>query len=595
LWINIITNKLLIIQIPKIMKYIISIIFLILWNSTVAQNNTTIPYLAKTNGKSQLYVKNEPFLMIAGELTNSTTGSAHYMHPIWNSMAKQNLNTVLAPVSWELIEPKEGSFDFSIVDSMILGARHEKLKLVLLWFGSWKNGKSTYVPEWVKTNTKRFPLIKDKKGESMNILSTFGNNTLQADAKAFTVLMKHIKEIDISEQTVIMVQVQNEIGVLDLMSSYMGTENAGMRDYSEVANKAFNGQVPEQLMTYLHKHRNELYPALKKAWAENGYRKEGTWEEVFGKGTKYQGENWKENFSFYTEEIFMAWNYACYVGEIAKQGKAEYPLPLFVNAWLKQPKAKEPGHYPSGGPLPQVLDIWRAAAPSIDFIAPDIYVVEEFDWICSEFARSDNPLFIPETIYDTSAAARSFYAFGKYNVLGYAPYGIDGESMFHSTTPDDKDALKKTYKCLNAISPYILKYRGTENMFGIFIDKEKNKIEFSDYSISFERTTMKGTFGMFGVDVDQKGGENESAAGFIVFRLADNEFLIAGGVGGVMINIAKGTNCKWENVGLASVDEITFENGKMLTHRLNGDETAMGAAILKPGEVKIFKIKLYGY
>ena len=236
--------------------------------------------------------------------------------------------------------------------------------------------------------------------KTKNILSTLGENTLKYDARAFAELMKYIKKIDADNQTVIMVQVENEIGILDQMSSFMGTPNACMRDYSNEANKAFNGQVPNELMSYLEKCKDNLYPELKAVWAKNGYKQKGTWEEVFGKGIKYEGEEWKTNFPYYTEEIFMAWNYAKYVGEIAKQGKSQYALPMYANAWLKQSKGKEPGQYPSGGPLPQVIDILRAAAPSIDFIAPDIYFVEEFDWVCEEFTRSGNPLFIPETKVD---------------------------------------------------------------------------------------------------------------------------------------------------------------------------------------------------
>ncbi|MDR1402995.1 MAG: beta-galactosidase, partial [Tannerellaceae bacterium] len=422
---------------------IILLIFLALSGMAAAQNNA-IPHLNKNNGRCQLYVDNQPFFMLAGELHNSSTGSAHYMRSIWARMAKQNLNTVIAPVTWELTEPEEGVFDFSPVDSIVAGARLENLRLVLLWFGSWKNGKSMYAPEWVKTDTKRFPLAKDKNGKTLNTLSTFGRNTLKADAKAFAALMNHIKEIDAKEHTVLMIQVQNETGVLDQASAFTSSPNACMRDFSEEANKAFNGKVPEELTKYLDKHKNELYPALRKAWADNGCKKQGAWEEVFGKGTKGEDTNWKERFPYYTEEIFMAWNYACYVGEIVQQGKAAYAIPMYVNAWLKQSRAVEPGQYPSGGPQPQVLDIWRAAAPSIDFIAPDIYEVDEFDWFCEEYTRSGNPLFIPETKTGPASAARAFYALGKYGALGYAPFGIDGGGIINTADPDDK-SIEKAY------------------------------------------------------------------------------------------------------------------------------------------------------
>ena len=191
------------------MKQLLSIIS-VLFSQFVFSQTSSIPHLENRNGNVQLIVDNEPFFMFAGELHNSSTGSAHYMRPIWPRMAGQNLNTVIAPVTWELVELQEGVLDFTLVDSMINGARKQNLKLVLLWFGSWKNGKSTYVPEWVKVDTKRFPLVRDKNGRALNILSTFGKNTLRADARAFSELMKHIKEVDEGEGTVLMVQVQKD-------------------------------------------------------------------------------------------------------------------------------------------------------------------------------------------------------------------------------------------------------------------------------------------------------------------------------------------------------------------------------------------------
>jgi hypothetical protein len=576
------------------MKQLLFLIAFLSLNIAFAQNKS-IPYLETKSGNVQLMLDGQPFLMLAGELHNSSTGSAHYMRPIWNRMAKQNLNTVIAAVSWELIEAKEGAYDFSLVDSMIIGARKENLKLVLIWFGSWKNGTSTYVPEWVKTDTRRFPLVKDKNGKTKNILSTLGENTMKADARAFAELMKHVKKIDSADQTVVMVQVENEIGVLDYMASY-GGGNFYMRDYSSEATAAFNGQVPSELISYLEKNKEKLYPALKKVWEDNGLKKKGTWEEVFGKGIKTEGDDWKTNFPYYTEEIFMAWNYAKYVGEIAKQGKAQYALPMYANAWLKQPKSREPGQYPSGGPLPHVIDVWRAAAPFIDFIAPDIYITEEFDWVCDEFTRSGNPLFIPETKVGPAGAARAFYAFGKYDAIGYAPFGIDGGGLMLSANPDDH-SIEKVYGCLKNLLPLMQEYRETDRMAGLFIDDKKrsDKVEMGDYTVSLRRNSLAGAMGLVGVQVKDEVKEDDVAAGLIVFKLADNEFLIAGGIGSSLISVTKSSTNKSENIGYASVDEISYENGVMKSHRLNGDETAFGGPVVKAGEVKIFRIKMYGY
>jgi len=557
----------------------------------------SLPHFEKTKRGSQLIVHDKPFLMLAGELHNSSTGSAHYMLPIWKRMAQKNLNTVIAAVSWELIEPEEGKFDFSQVDSMIQGVRKVNLKLVVLWFGSWKNGKSTYAPPWVKSDTERFPLAINKNGETLNTLSALGNNTLQADSKAFVALMEHIKEIDSKEQTVIMVQIENEVGLLDYSAAYMGTPSVCMRDFNNAANNAYASLVPENLISYLEQHKNELHPAIEKAWAKNAYKKNGTWEEIFGKGTKYDGDDWKTNYPWITEEIFSAWNYATFMGEIAKKGKEIYPLPMYVNAWLKQSNRKEPGSYPSGGPQSHLIDIYRAAAPSIDFIAPDIYAVDEFDWLCEEYSQSGNPLFIPETKVDTDGASRAFYAVGKYKANCYSPFGIDGGGLLLTANPDDK-SIDKVYQCLTNLDNYIQESWHNDKMTGLFIDKDKkiDRVEIGQYVISIERPSFRQSIGLLGVQSDNKNTVEEIASGLIIFQLADNEFLVSGGVGGTLVRVTKSDSNQFEHVDYASVDEITYsETGQILNHRLNGDETAFGGPVIKPGEVKIFKIKMYGY
>ncbi|MCW3807344.1 DUF5597 domain-containing protein [Plebeiibacterium marinum] len=552
----------------------------------VAGQKQVLPYLENVNGKTELIVNKEPFLMFSGELHNSSAGSAHYMRPIWKRMKENNLNTVIAPVCWELIEPVEGKFDFSLVDSMVIGAREQDLKLVILWFGSWKNGKSTYVPEWVKTNTDKYPLMVSKSRRTLNTLNTFGNNSLEADKKAFGKLMNHIKKIDSKEQTVVMVQVQNEVGIL-----------GSPRDYSEQATEAFNGPVPAELMTYLQNNKESLYPALLTAWKTNGFKTTGTWEEVFGKGEKYRGEEWKTNFGYYTEELFMAWNLAKYIGEVTQKGKDEYALPMFANAWIKQPRAVNPGKYPSGGPLPHVIDIWRAAAPAIDFIACDIYAVEEFDWVCEEFSRSENPVFIPETTPTVGGAARALYAFGKYDALCYAPFGIDGYGLFNTADVND-ESLKKVYGCLNDIKKYINENRNTDNMTALYIGEgeKATDVDMGDYIVYMSRFSSAGLFKQTGGRFGIEGEEDRSPAGLIIIKLSNDEFIVAGGVGGIQISVGVSKSNKAVNAGYASVDEITFDDkGKMKLHRLNGDETALGGAIIRPGEVKAFKIKMYTY
>src|SRR6185503_7624735 len=304
---------------------------------------------------TQLVIDDKPFLVLAGELGNSSASSVEYMRPIWPKLASLNLNTVLVPVYWELIEPTEGKYDFTLVDGLIQDARKQNLHLVPLWFASWKNSMSCYAPSWVKTDQQRFPRSQDKNGAGMEILSPFNKENFEADARAFAAFMRHVREVDGNDHTVIMVQVENEIGMIP-----------DSRDRSTVANQLFSERVPAELMNYLSEHKEQLIPEFRTAWAANGFKTSGTWEEVFGKGPA-------------TDEVFMAWYFARYVDRVTEVGKKEYSLPMFVNAALIRP-GHMPGQYPSAGPLPHLIDIWRAGAPKIDFFSPDIYFQNFAEW-----------------------------------------------------------------------------------------------------------------------------------------------------------------------------------------------------------------------
>ena len=511
-----------------------------------AQPDTqTIPHLEKQGNAARLIVDGKPMLLLCGELHNSSTGGFDYMRPIWQHMAEKNLNSVIAAVSWELVEPTEGRFDFTLVDSTIAGARAANLKLILIWFASWKNGGSIYMPAWVKKDDKKFPRVKDRSGKSLEILSAFGESTMKADAKAFAALMHHIREIDSRYRTVIMMQVENEMGVLD----NPGMPGNAARDYSPAADAAFHSEVPAALMKYLGRNKDSLYPELKKVWAENGYKKSGTWEEVFGKSfLKTDQKEWKA-FSFYTEELFSAWNYANYAGQVSAAGKKEYPIPMYVNAWLKQPFSYIPGKYPSGGPLPQVIDLWRAAAPSIDFIAPDIYT-DEFIWVCNEYTRSGNPLFIPETIGGATGAARALCAFGGFSAFGFAPFGIDG------TLYENHDPLNETYAVLQNLSPLILENQGKNSMRGVLVDTAHpiQDLELGNYRIK----------------ASLSGGKSNLIAGGLIIQTGADEFFVAG----KSLDLFFISKDSTQRIGVLSADEGFFKGIQWIaTRRLNGDET----------------------
>ena len=535
--------------------------------------STQIPHLEKQGTATRLVVQGKPFLLISGELHNSTCGGFDHMRPIWKRLAKKNLNSVIATVSWELLEPVEGKFDFSLVDSVIAGARKANLKLVLIWFASWKNASSVYIPSWVKKDYEKYLRARDEHEKSLEILSTFGKASCEADAKAFAALMRHIKEVDAKQQTVVMMQVENEMGMLDNLGETPGNAR---RDFSNQANSAYNGPVPKKLIDYLVEHKESLFPELHKVWEVDGFKTAGSWEEIFGKSEfRPEKEDW-QFYSYYTEELFSAWNYAGYAEKVAAAGKKEYPLPMYVNGWLKQPFSYWPGRYPSGGPLPQVLDIWRAAAPSIDFIAPDIYM-DEFTWACQEYTRSGNPLFIPETRGGEFGAARAFYAFGEHDAGCFAPFGID------NVRSAENDPLDETYDALRKMSSVILENQGKGTMRGILVDTILSVQQFE--------------LGNYKIEAKLGGREKPDIAGGLIINTGPQEFIVAGKALDVFF-IPKDDSLR---VAVNAVDEGTFEDGKWVSERrLNGDEvhasTWSGTGVKLPShQISIQKISLYEY
>lgn len=507
----------------------------------------------ETTGQSSvLIVNDQPFLILGGELGNSSAATSEDIKTIFPKLKKLNLNTVLAPVYWELLEPVQEEFDFTLVDELINTARENDLKLILLWFGSWKNSMSCYTPAWIKTNEARYPRAKMKDGKSVEILSPFSTQNLNADKKAFTQLMNHLKKVDDNEKTVIMVQVENEIGLIP---------NA--RDYSTMAQNAFKQDVPPQLIELLKASSNELHPHLKNMWIENGSKTSGNWETIFGKG-------------LYTDELFMAWHFAIYTEQIAKAGKDQYNLPLFVNAALNS-RGRKPGAYPSAGPLAHLFDIWKLAAPSIDFCALDIYDKGFADWI-AQYDTKNNPLFIPEIRNEEANAARVFYAIGKHKALGFSPFSIEGCDL--------NDPIAKSYAILNSISPIIAKTPKPE-MTGVWFNDEltSDTIQLNGWTIKVSHDYTLGW------DAKAKDGSTWPETAALVISMPNNHFLVAGT--GVVFIVISGPK-KDKQSGILTADRVTMLNGKISTSkRLNGDQTHQGRHIRIP--VNNFEIQLFSY
>lgn len=488
-----------------------------------------IPHLEKRGMATQLIVRGKPFLVLGGELHNSSATSAAYLDPLLVRLDSMHLNTVLAGITWELTEPQEGKYDFSLVDSVLAGARRNHLKVCLLWFGTWKNGLSHYAPAWVKTDYKRFPRMHIRGGLPVEAITPLSSEAMQADANAFAMLMKHVKAVD-EDQTVIMIQVENEVGLL-----------GDSRDRSPEAEKEYQQQAPADLIGYLVRNKNNLLPETQKLWGANGYKTKGSWAEIFGAGPQ-------------AEEAFMAWHYARYVNAVTAAGKAQYPLPMYVNAWIVQPEDKGPGDFPSGGPQAQSHDIWRAGAPSIDLLSPDIYL-NDFDKITELYGRNHNTLFIPESKADENGAANAFWLIGSHAGLGYSPFGIDDRIKNVANGP-----IPLAYATLQQLAPEILEAQAKGTVSGIWLNEQRPEqiINMGDYKLDIRiRTNRTNT-------------ETHPVGYGLVISKGKDEFIIAGA--DIQVNfypLSPGPAF----VGYTRLDEGKYVDGKWVAgRRLNGDD-----------------------
>jgi beta-galactosidase GanA len=516
---------------------------------------TTTPHLVRNNGCIQLSVDNHPFLIRGGELGNSSASGIAYMKPIWPKLVKMHLNTVIAPVYWELLEPKEGQFDYTLVDALIGNARQYRLRLVLLWFGTWKNSMSCYVPAWMKTDQSRYPRSTNSAGRPEEIITPFSENALTADKNAFKALMRHLKTIDAQQHTVLMIQVENEIGMLP-----------EARDHSPRANEAFNNSVPKELIDYLVSHRNTLVPEMEQRWSAGGNQTSGTWEEIFGKGSA-------------TDELFMAWYFGKYVQEIAQAGKRIYDIPLYLNAALNAP-GRKPGEYPSAGPLPHVMDVWKAAAPDIDFLSPDFYN-PNFRYWCDRYSRKDNPLFIPEHRFEAGADVKALYAFGHYQAIGFSPFSIE------STPKPESEPIGKCYELLAQLADQISAGKTNGRIDGVLLSKDADttRLEMGAYKVTAAHDLRLGW--------SPKAKDTLwPLTGGIIIGLSPDEFYVAG-TGIVLTFQPKGEG----RAGILSVEEGRFVNGKWQPgRRMNGDQDHQGRHVRIPeGEYGIQRVKLYTY
>ncbi len=537
-------------KLPRVRFCILSAAMALVSASAVAE----IPHLAKRGTATQLVVDGKPFLVLGGELHNSSSSSIEYVTPILAKFSAGHLNTALAAIGWDMIEPEEGKFDFGLVDGLVQVARRNHLRLVLLWFGSWKNGVSTYPPAWVKTDLRRFPRVQNKAGGSLEILSAFSDANREADARAFAALMRHVRDMDGDAHTVLMVQVENEVGVL-----------GESRDQSAAATAAFRRPVPKELIESLQGRRDALVPEFRRKWEDAGAKTSGNWEDLFGVGEE-------------TDEMFMAWHYARYVNRVAEAGKAEYPLPMFVNTWLaewRETAPSKPGVYPSGGPMPHMQDIWKAGAPQIDILAPDIYSF--FEERCAFYHRAGNPLFIPEMVRETRTCSAVFHALGQHDAIGFSPFGMESLPAF-------SEELGKAYEVLAQVAPTVLENQGKDAIGGALLDKDhpKQTLRVGDYTLEL------------GIARHYSFSTPEYPAGIFV-QVGPDEYLVAGR--GLTVSFVPNDPGENPIVGIATAEDGIFVDGRWRPGRhLNGDEILSGKGLRLRGDYyMIQRVKLYRY
>jgi hypothetical protein len=511
-----------------------------------------VPQIVHKDGRYAFLVDGAPYLMLGAQVHNSSTWPTT-LPKVWPAMEFLNVNTAEAPIYWEQFEPKQGQYDYSVVDLLLAQARQHHVRLVILWFGTWKNGSQHYMPEWMKLDPERYSHVIDKNGNAADSPSPFATASMEADKTAFTAFMRHLKAAD-PQRTVIMIQVENETGTW-----------GSLRDYSPAAQKLFEAPVPADVLSAMEVKPTSPSP---------------TWQEAFGSEA---------------EVDFHAWAVAKYVQQVAAAGKAAYPLPMYVNAALRDPlKPGAPGSYESGGPTDNVLPIWKVAAPAIDILAPDIYqnnpvaYLKELDL----YHRDDNALFIPET--GNTANARFLFSALGLQAIGFSPFGMDytrgHDTGLGSRQKDEFEAFAMNYRLLRPMQREIarLNFEGKLKAVAEEQGKPAQTLPFGDWNAIISYGARRE---------GHAAGNLEPTGRALVAQLKDNQFLVTGffcrvdfrpagtegqrKAGNIVDGIGQTPSAqidgKWQHRQFLKVEEGTFENGVFKFARIwNGDETDWG-------------------
>jgi len=531
----------------KIIKAIFFCIALMYWGNVFAQTaSNSIPKIIEKDGHHVLLVDGKPFLMLGGQAHNSS-GWPGMMPKVWQAVKLMHANTLEVPIYWEQIEAERGKFDFSIVDTLLTQARQHKIRLVLLWFATWKNGSNHYMPEWMKLEPAKYPNITGKNGQPIDSPSPHIKATLAADIDAFSAVMRYLKKAD-PQHTVIMVQVENETGSW-----------GSVRDYSATAQKLFEEPVPAELL------RPEVLKALNVPAGS-----EGTWSKVFGDRA---------------DEYFQAWSIAHFVGRVAAAGKKEYPLPMYTNVALRDPLTNPPAtNYESGGPTDNVIPIWKTAAPALDLVAPDIYLQgsERILKVIELYDRPDNALFVPEAGLSLDKS-RYLYDVIAHGGIGFSPFGIDdnGKGLTEAELKEELAPFARDYEVLSPMMPELEKWS--------FEGKVKAVVEHEDHA---DQTIDLGAWHAVVTFGTRDGGERfknkEPHGKMMVVQIGENKFILIGSLCHITFHpTGKNTGKAWQYL---KAEEGNYHNGIFKPLRiLNGDETDWGGPAfgLKPTVVQV--------
>jgi len=542
-----------------------------------------LPRLVKQDGRFALFVDNAPYLMLGAQVENTASWPA-MLPKVWPAMEYLHVNTVEMPVYWEQFEPQPGKYDYTMVDSLLKEARQHKVRLVLLWFGTYKDGSQHYMPEWMKLDFVRYAHALDKDGQAVDSPSPFAAASLDADKSAFAALMRRLKETD-PQRTVIMVQVENEAGSWD-----------SVRDFSPAAQKLFDAPVPPEILSAMRVK------------------------------TATPSPNWQQAFGPDADEYFNAWSIARYVGQVAAAGKAVYPLPMYANVALRDPfhpgppgRPGAPGAYESGGPTDNVLDIWKAAAPDLDILAPDDYQSDDaaFLKVLELYHRDDNALFLPET--GCPGCDRFFFSALGLQAIGVSPFGMDYSrgADFYRWTLHAEDTKPEDF-----LAPWAMDYRLVGPM-----QREIARLNFEGklQAVAEERgkTTQILPFGNWDAIVSYgspRWGEGAAVGNpkpvgrVLVAQLKDNQFLVAGYFCRVDFRPAAGRQRKsqgivvgnqqnpsalidgqWRHRQFLRVEEGVYEDGVFKPLRIvNGGETDWGLDFFNK-EPMVLRVSLATY